>query len=139
MAIDEMSETGVSVEAAGEPSADAAPAAGTSPDAEGPPGTEAVHATPAEPTLVRQEPDLALSLARYRRTAGMRVTGEWMQPFVARASFNLGFMYHFGVGVTQDTMAARRHYSRCAEMDPSGVHAPVVLMLALLAVQGRLA
>lgn len=32
----------------------------------------------------------------------MTVTGEWMQSFVARASFNLGFMHQFGIGIAQD-------------------------------------
>ena len=35
-------------------------------------------------------------------TADMTVTGEWMQSFVARASFNLGFMHQFGIGIVQD-------------------------------------
>ena len=39
--------------------------------------------------------------ARYRKTADMTVTGEWMQSFVARASFNLGFMHQFGIGIPQ--------------------------------------
>ena len=43
------------------------------------------------------------SKARYRKTADMTVTGEWMQSFVARASFNLGFMHQFGIGIAQDT------------------------------------
>ncbi|CAE7234675.1 SECA1 [Symbiodinium sp. CCMP2592] len=40
--------------------------------------------------LVAQESDIDLSLAHYRRTATMRIAGEWMQPYVARAHFNLG-------------------------------------------------
>lgn len=85
--------------------------------------------------LVRQEPDVALALARYKRTAAMRITSEWMQPFVARASFNLGYMYQFGIGVVRDMPLARRYYNKCAEVDPAGVQTPVALMLALLAAQ----
>merc|ERR1711869_96683 len=62
----------------------------------------------------------------------MQITGEWMQTFVARASFNLGFMHQFGFGVTQDLHLARRHYKRCLEIDPSGVHTPITAMLILL-------
>lgn len=89
--------------------------------------------------LVRQKADVELSLARYKRTAGMRVTGEWMQPFVARASFNLGWMHQFGIGVELDAPLARRYYGRCREVDPSGVEAPVNMMLVLLSVQTALA
>mmetsp|Transcript_39351 Transcript_39351/g.113919 ORF Transcript_39351/g.113919 Transcript_39351/m.113919 type:complete len:773 (-) Transcript_39351:4-2322(-) len=85
--------------------------------------------------LLPQESDVGLSLARYRRTAAMRVTGEWMQPFVARASFNLGYIYHFGVGVPHDLSLARRYYHRCLELDPSGVQSPVLVMLTALALQ----
>ena len=88
--------------------------------------------------LVRQEADIGLSLAHYRRTANMRVTGEWMQPFVARALFNLGYMHQFGVGVEPSTPLARRYYNRCLEVDPGGVQAPVMLMLVLLSLQALL-
>lgn len=89
----------------------------------------------AELRFVRQEVDPDLSLAHYKRTASMRITGEWMQPFVARASFNLGYMYQFGVGVPRDAPLARRYYKRCFEVDPSGIQAPVSMMLGLLAWQ----
>merc|ERR1711990_1254047 len=36
-----------------------------------------------EARLVRQTPDVELALLHYKRTASMRMTGEWMQPFVA--------------------------------------------------------
>ena len=49
-----------------------------------------------------QPVDYEAALARYRKTADMTVTGEWMQSFVARASFNLGFMHQFGIGIVQD-------------------------------------
>ena len=49
-----------------------------------------------------QAVDYEEALARYRKTADMTVTGEWMQSFVARASFNLGFMHQFGIGIVQD-------------------------------------
>jgi len=88
-----------------------------------------------EVRFVHQEADPELSLGHYKRTANMRITGEWMQPFVARASFNLGYMYQFGIGVPRDMPVARRYYRRCFEVDPAGVEAPVTLMLALLAVQ----
>merc|ERR1711963_342882 len=81
--------------------------------------------------VVRQTADPELSLAHYRRCAAMRITGEWMQPFVARASFNLGYMHQFGVGVAQDPAVARRFYHRCLEVDPNGPQVPVSLMIAL--------
>ena len=62
----------------------------------------------------------------------MTVTGEWMQAFVARGSFNLGFMHQFGFGVAQDLHLAKRHYYRCREVDPGGVHASITLVLLLL-------
>lgn len=82
--------------------------------------------------FVRQPIDYAASLAHYRKTSEMQITGEWMQTFVARASFNLGFMHQFGFGVSQDLHLARRHYQRCLEIDPSGVHTPITVMLILL-------
>merc|ERR1719253_2091540 len=65
----------------------------------------------------------------------MKITGDWMQPFVARATFNLGYMYHFGLGVPRDTSLARSYYRRCFDVDPTGVQLPVTLMLGLLAFQ----
>jgi len=85
--------------------------------------------------FVHQEADPELSVVHYKRTSNMRITGEWMQPFVARASFNLGFMYQFGVGVARDAPLARRYYRRCSEVDPHGVQVPVTIMLAALAAQ----
>jgi len=84
---------------------------------------------------VRQEADVTLSFAHYKRGAEMRITSEWMQPFVARASFNLGMMHQFGIGVDASAPLARRYYNRCLEADPTGVQAPVTLMLAVLAAQ----
>ncbi|CAE7157117.1 SEL1L [Symbiodinium pilosum] len=80
-----------------------------------------------------QAVDYEEALARYRKTADMTVTGEWMQSFVARASFNLGFMHQFGIGIVQDLNMAKQHYFRCREVDPSGLHAPVTMALAALA------
>lgn len=88
-----------------------------------------------ESHVVRQEADPELSIAHYKRTAAMRITGEWMQPFVARASFNLGYMHQFGIGVIPDMSVARRHYHRCLEVDPGGVQAPVSVMLVFLGMQ----
>merc|ERR1711937_8778 len=59
-------------------------------------------------------------------------------PFAARASFNLGWMYQFGVGVPPDPSQARRYYRRCFEVHPGGVQAPVQAMLALLSLQAYL-
>lgn len=89
--------------------------------------------------LSAQETDLDLSLAHYRRTATMRISGEWMQPFVARASFNLGYMYQFGVGVEQDLPLAQRFYGQSAEADPGAVQTPLAIMMAVLALQHFLA
>ena len=55
--------------------------------------------------LHAQPVDYEAALARYRKTADMTVTGEWMQSFVARASFNLGFMHQFGIVIVQDRAA----------------------------------
>lgn len=82
--------------------------------------------------LSNQGIDYEASLARYRKTAEMTVTGEWMQAFVARASFNLGFMYQLGLGVKQDLHTAKQHYHRCREVDPSCVHTPVTMVLLAL-------
>lgn len=76
--------------------------------------------------------DYEASIARYRKTAEMTVTGEWMQAFVARGSFNLAFMYQFGLGVAQDLHLAKRHYHRCREVDPGGVHVPITMVLVVL-------
>lgn len=88
--------------------------------------------TTNEVEIQPQAVDYEMSLARYRKTAEMTVTGEWMSAFVARASFNLGFMYQFGLGVTQDLHMAKLHYHRCREVDPSGVHTPVTMVLLAL-------
>eukprot|EP00927_Polykrikos_kofoidii_P049989 TRINITY_DN43957_c0_g1_i1.p1 TRINITY_DN43957_c0_g1~~TRINITY_DN43957_c0_g1_i1.p1 ORF type:complete len:846 (+),score=143.41 TRINITY_DN43957_c0_g1_i1:101-2539(+) len=81
-----------------------------------------------------QRLDYAVSLMRYRKAAEMTVTGEWMQGFVARGFFNLGFMHQFGFGVPQDLNVAKKHYHRCREVDPSGLHTPVTMVLVLLGV-----
>ena len=62
--------------------------------------------------LFPQEVDYEAALARYRKTADMTVTGEWMQSFVARASFNLGFMHQFGIGIGQDPLSEVVHVLR---------------------------
>lgn len=36
------------------------------------------------------EPDMETAISHYWKVSNMQVTGEWMQHFVARASFNLG-------------------------------------------------
>merc|ERR1719464_1791530 len=79
-----------------------------------------------------QSIDYEASLARYRKTAEMTVTGEWMQSFVARGSFNLGFMHQFGFGAAQDLHTAKLHYHRCREVAPAGLHTPVTLVLLSL-------
>lgn len=85
-----------------------------------------------EINVTPQSVDYEASLARYRKTAEMTVTGEWMQAFVARGSFNLGFMHQFGLGVSQDLHLAKRHYHRCREVDPGGIHTPITFVLLLL-------
>lgn len=62
----------------------------------------------------------------------MPVTGEWMQGFVARGSFNLGFMHQFGLGVAQDLHLAKQHYLRSQEVDPGGLQTPVTMVLMAL-------
>lgn len=88
--------------------------------------------TASEVVLRPQPVDYEASIARYRKTAEMTVTGEWMQGFVARGSFNLGFMHQFGLGVAQDLQTAKQHYHRCREVDPNGLHTPVTLVLLAL-------
>lgn len=82
----------------------------------------------------QQAVDYESALARYRKTAEMAVTGEWMQGFVARGSFNLGLMHQLGLGVHQDLQSARQHFQRCKEVDPdpNGLQMPVTLALLAL-------
>jgi hypothetical protein len=87
-----------------------------------------------EVEIREQAVDYEASIARYRKTAEMTVTGEWMSSFVARASFNLGYMYQFGLGVKQDLHTAKQHYHRCREVDPSGIHTPVTMVLVGLGI-----
>lgn len=86
-----------------------------------------------EVELKPQPVDYESSIARYRKTAELTVTGEWMQSFVATASFNMAFMHQFGLGVPQDMHLAKQHYFRSREVDPSGLHTPVTLGLSFLA------
>ncbi|CAK0800201.1 unnamed protein product [Prorocentrum cordatum] len=79
-----------------------------------------------------QAVDYEASLARYRKTAEMTVTGMWMQGFVARGHFNMGFMHQFGLGVPQDLQTAKMYYHRSREVDPGATHAPVTMVLMLL-------
>lgn len=90
--------------------------------------------TSSELMLETQTVDYETALARYRKAAEMTVSGEWMQAFVARGSFNLAFMHQFGLGVPQDLHTARLHYQRCREVDPdpNGMQAPVTLALVAL-------
>eukprot|EP00929_Paragymnodinium_shiwhaense_P077852 TRINITY_DN4018_c0_g2_i1.p1 TRINITY_DN4018_c0_g2~~TRINITY_DN4018_c0_g2_i1.p1 ORF type:complete len:758 (-),score=174.75 TRINITY_DN4018_c0_g2_i1:89-2362(-) len=82
--------------------------------------------------LKGQPVDYEASVARYRRAAEMTVTGEWMQSFVARGFFNLGFMHQFGLGVAQDLNLAKQHYHRCREVDPTGLHTQITFVLLFL-------
>lgn len=88
--------------------------------------------TSSEVVLKPQPIDYEASIARYRKTAEMTVTGEWMKSFVARGCLNLGFMHQFGLGVAQDLQTAKQHYHRGREVDPSGLHTPVTLLLLFL-------
>lgn len=84
--------------------------------------------------LFPQSVDYQTAMARYEKTAEMTVTIDWMQSFVARGSFNLGFMHQFGYGVPMDLHLARRYYKRSQEIDPSstGLHGPVFFMLVFV-------
>jgi len=75
------------------------------------------------------------ALAHYRKTASMKITGEWMQSFVSRASFNMGYMHQFGIGIARDLTVAKRHYQRCMEIDPNGVTLPITIMIGVLQLQ----
>lgn len=86
----------------------------------------------SEVRIAPQPVDYEASLARYRKTADMAVTRVWMQTFTARASFNLGFMHQFGLGVPQDLHTAKMHYRRSRDAGDSSANAPVVMMLLLL-------
>ena len=81
---------------------------------------------------VPQPVDYGLAVKHYRKTADMKITGQWMQSAVSRASFNLGYMHQFGLGVTQDMPSAKRFYERCQQIDPDGAHLPLVAMFSLL-------
>lgn len=72
------------------------------------------------------------ALAHYRKTADMRITGEWMQTFVSRAAFNLGYMHQFGIGISQDLISAKRHYQKCLEVDPNMDPMPITIMLGII-------
>eukprot|EP00392_Amoebophrya_sp_AT5.2_P001253 g1255.t1 len=78
--------------------------------------------------------DMEAALSHYWKVSNMQVTGEWMQHFVARASFNLGFMYQFGLGIPQDLTLAKRLYQRSIELDPSTTTTPVTIVLQSLSV-----
>merc|ERR1712060_190974 len=41
-------------------------------------------------------------------------------------------MYQLGLGVRQDLHTAKQHYHRCREVDPSGIHTPVTMVLVAL-------
>ncbi len=46
-------------------------------------------------------PDMEAAISHYWKVSNMQVTGEWMQHFVARASFNLGILichHNFNIG-----------------------------------------
>mmetsp|Transcript_68412 Transcript_68412/g.164222 ORF Transcript_68412/g.164222 Transcript_68412/m.164222 type:complete len:715 (-) Transcript_68412:8-2152(-) len=92
----------------------------------------------AEHEPVPQECDVDLAISHYRHAASLKITGEWMQPFAARASFNLGYLHQFGIGVPYDVALATRHYKHALEADPGGVHAPVTIMLLLLRLQAAI-
>ncbi|CAK0842597.1 unnamed protein product [Prorocentrum cordatum] len=64
-----------------------------------------------------QAVDHEVSLARYRKTADMGVKDPRMQAFVARGSFNVGFMHQFGLGVQQDLQTARMYYERSRRVE----------------------
>lgn len=87
-----------------------------------------------EIALQPQEVDYEASIMRYRKASETQVSSDWMRPFIARGSFNLGFMHQFGYGVTQNLRTAKRHYHRCREVDPNGVHTPVKIALMALCV-----
>merc|ERR1711939_734622 len=81
----------------------------------------------------QQLPDMETALSHYWKVSNMRVVSNWMQHFVAQASFNLAFMYQFGKGIGKDLKLARRLYQRCKELDPStDVKTPINIVLALL-------
>eukprot|EP00971_Amphidinium_carterae_P210193 4170205-Amphidinium_carterae.2 len=86
----------------------------------------------AELVAVPQESDVELAVSYYQHTASMKVTNEWMQPLVARANFNLGYLHHFGIGVPQDSALAMRHYRHSMEADPGGAQVPVAIMIGIL-------
>eukprot|EP00397_Hematodinium_sp_SG-2012_P009910 GEMP01010009.1.p1 GENE.GEMP01010009.1~~GEMP01010009.1.p1 ORF type:complete len:700 (+),score=137.52 GEMP01010009.1:367-2466(+) len=85
-----------------------------------------------------QQVSFTNALAHYRKTADMKITGEWMQTFVSRASFNLGYMHQFGVGIPQDLNTAKRHYQKCLEIDPTMDAMPISIMVQILQWQKEL-
>eukprot|EP00941_MAST-03F_sp_MAST-3F-sp1_P005407 g5407.t1 len=76
-----------------------------------------------KPTLsVHQTAALKAAVSQYRAAS---------KAGVAQAQFNLGFCYHFGIGVKKDFHLAKRFYDQALEMD-SRSWAPTSIALATL-------
>lgn len=82
--------------------------------------------------------DLEVAASHYWKVSQMSISGEWTQQFVARASFNLGIMYQFGLGSAPDLNLARKLYKRCIEIDPSTVQTPINVVLFGLTLHAEL-
>lgn len=72
------------------------------------------------------EKDLA-SAAQFYRMAAERSANP-------RAHFNLGFLYQWGLGLTQDFPLAKRHYDLAVSSEPQEAEVPVLLALFALQV-----
>ncbi|PFH32630.1 Sel1 repeat-containing protein [Besnoitia besnoiti] len=79
-----------------------------------------------------RRPSLRVAVGHYHRVADMTPDAKWLAGYVAKASFNLGFMRMQGLGLTQDFGLARQHFERCLYVDPAAPRAPVYLALGLL-------
>ena len=65
--------------------------------------------------LVQSNNSLALAASHY-----LKATNEAGFEHSAQAAFNLGWMYHNGLGVERDLHLAKRYYDQSAEMDERG-------------------
>ncbi|KEP64387.1 UNVERIFIED_CONTAM: Sel1 repeat-containing protein [Hammondia hammondi] len=77
-------------------------------------------------------PNPRLAVGHYLRVAEMSTEEKWLAPYVAKASFNLGFMRLTGIGLQQDFGVAKSHFERSLEADATAPKAPVYLALGLL-------
>ncbi|PHJ21268.1 sel1 repeat-containing protein [Cystoisospora suis] len=79
-------------------------------------------------------PNAKAAVGHYRAVVemGSNSSAKWIIPYLAKASYNLGFMYMHGLGVVQDLSYAEHHFYQALEFDPSAPRAPVYVALLFL-------